>query len=299
MGGADAIPGVSGGTIAFIAGIYEELINSIKSIDLKSIRLLLQFKFKAFWEHINGTFLITLVSGIFVSLLSLARIITYVLVTFPIQIWSFFFGLIIISSVLVLREMKQWNWVSILSLMVGIGVAYYISVAAPSHTPDDLWFVFLCGVIAICAMILPGISGAFILLILGKYEYVYTALKDFDILIIGTFGLGCLTGILSFARVISWYLKNYYNAAIGLLSGFMIGSLNKIWPWKNVMEYRINSSGERVPFIEENILPHRYFEITGDSPVLLQALIFAALGVLIVYILEMVARTINSHPQGS
>jgi len=286
------IEGVSGGTIAFISGIYGELMASIQSIDIEALKLLKKLQIKDFWLHVNGTFLLTIVTGIGVSIVSLARIITHTLLNYPIQIWSFFFGLIIISSVLVVRKMKAWTPVSALSLVLGIGAAYYISIASPAQTPNDLWFIFLCGVIAISAMILPGISGAFILLIMGKYEYVYSALKDFEFDIIITFILGCLVGVLSFARAISWYLKNYNNAAIGLLSGFMIGSLNKIWPWKTVLEFRVNSRGEQVPFLEESIMPHNYLETTGNSPLVLQAVIFAALGIFVVFILEKISTNI-------
>jgi len=295
MGAADAIPGVSGGTIAFICGIYEELIASIKSIDIEALQLLRKLQIKNFWQHINGNFLVTLVGGIAVSMMSLARIIPHVLLNYPVQIWSFFFGLIIISSVLVIREMRVWSIISALSLLAGIGIAYYVTIATPAQTPDELWFIFLCGVVAICAMILPGVSGAFILLIMGKYEYVYSALKNFEFDIIVTFILGCLVGILSFARAISWYLKNYHNAAIGLLSGFMIGSLNKIWPWKTVVEYRMNSSGEQVPFLEENVMPQNYLEFTGNPPLVVQAFIFAALGIFVVFILEKVSTRVQAN----
>ncbi len=295
MGAADAIPGVSGGTIAFITGIYEELITSIKSIDIQALKLLKALKISDFWRHVNGAFLVTLVSGIAISILSLARIMSYILFNYSIQIWSFFFGLIIISAILVVREMKAWNVISVLSLLFGIGIAYYVSIATPAQTPTDLWFIFLCGATAISAMILPGISGAFILLIMGKYEYIFSALRDLEIDIILTFLLGCLIGVLSFARAISWYLTNYYNAAIGLLSGFMIGSLYKIWPWKTVVEFRINTRGEQVPFLEENILPHNYLEFTGNPPLVLQAFIFAISGIFVVFILEKISARVQTR----
>lgn len=286
MGGADVVPGVSGGTIAFITGIYEELLNSISKVDADAIRLLLQFRIKDFWTHINGTFLIVLLSGILFSVFSLARIITYFLEHHPIPIWSFFFGLIIISAILVAKEIKKWNWIVVLAGIIGIAIAYYVTIASPSQTSNSLWFVFISGAIAICAMILPGISGAFILLLLGKYTYIFTALKEFNFPVIIVFGLGCITGLLSFSRVISWLLKNYYNTAVALLAGFMIGSLNKIWPWKVPTSYRINSEGLQVPLTEQNIAPTTYMEVTNQDPLILHAILFVMVGIVLVILIE-------------
>lgn len=288
MGGADVVPGVSGGTIAFITGIYEELLNSISKIDVDAVRLLLKFKLREFWVHINGTFLIVLLSGILTSVFSLATIITYLLEHHPISIWSFFFGLIIISAVLVAKEIKEWNWLVILAAIIGIAIAYFVTVASPSQTSNSLIFVFFSGAIAICAMILPGISGAFILLLLGKYTYIFTALKEFNFPVIIVFGLGCITGLLSFSRVISWLLKNYYNTAVALLAGFMIGSLNKIWPWKIPTSYRINSEGLQVPLTEKNVAPTAYMELTGNDPLILQAVLFVLVGIVLVIVIERV-----------
>lgn len=288
MGGADVVPGVSGGTIAFITGIYEELLNSISKIDVDAVRLLLKFKLKEFWVHINGTFLIVLLSGILTSVFSLATVITYLLEHHPISIWSFFFGLIIISAVLVAKEIREWNWLVILAALIGIAIAYFVTIASPSQTSNSLIFVFISGAIAICAMILPGISGAFILLLLGKYTYIFTALKEFNFPVIIVFGLGCITGLLSFSRVISWLLKNYYNTAVALLAGFMIGSLNKIWPWKIPTSYRINSEGLQVPLTEKNVAPTAYMELTGNDPLILQAVLFILIGIVLVIVIERV-----------
>lgn len=290
MGVADAIPGVSGGTIALISGIYENLINSIKSIDAEAIKYLRKAEIKNLWEHINGSFLVTLVAGIATSLIVLSHFVTFLLENYPIQVWSFFFGLIVISSLVVLRTITQWRVRVFLSLLAGIGVAYFITMATPAETPTDLWFIFISGSIAIIAMILPGISGAFLLLLLGKYEYVYIALRDWNLVVIGVFILGAITGLLTFSRSISWLLKNYHNSAIALLSGFMIGSLNKIWPWKIVELFRQNSKGEQVPFIEENVLPAEYLRETGQNPYLFQAILFIATGIFIVILFENISR---------
>lgn len=289
MGGADTVPGVSGGTVAFITGIYQELLDSIKSVDLEALNLLKSGRFKDLWEHINGTFLVVLLAGIFTSILTLAKLLSLLLVEHPIQLWSFFFGLIIISAVLVMKEIKEWNIGTVLFGLLGIAIAYYISVASPAETPTAFWFIFIAGAVAICAMILPGISGAFILLLFGKYEYILNAVTSLNIGVIIVFALGCLTGLLSFARLISWLLNRYYNLAVALLAGFMIGSLNKIWPWKKVTQYRIDSHGIQKPFLEESVLPTTYMEVTGQDPQVLWAILFMAIGILMVVAIEKAA----------
>ncbi|MDR1403607.1 MAG: DUF368 domain-containing protein [Tannerellaceae bacterium] len=232
MGAADVVPGVSGGTIAFIAGIYEELLDSIKSIDGNSLKLLFTGKASAFWKAINGNFLLTLVSGIAISIFSLAKLITYLLENQPVLVWSFFFGLVLASTLFVSKDIKKWDWKTILSFAVGGVIAYYITVATPAKTPDGLWFIFLCGAIAICAMILPGISGSFILVLLGKYYHVMEAVKNLDIVIILVFICGATIGITSFSRLLSCLLRRLHDLTIAVLAGFMLGSLNKVWPWK-------------------------------------------------------------------
>jgi putative membrane protein len=290
MGGADVVPGVSGGTVAFITGIYTELLDSIKAFDLDAIKLLFRFQLKDFWKKINGSFLLPLFLGILTSLLTLSRIIKHLLATEPISLWSFFFGLIIVSSILVLREIKKWKASILIPLLIGIGIAYWITVTSPAETTEAFWFIFLSGCIAICAMILPGISGAFILLILGKYEFIINAVTERDFLVIGVFALGCLVGILSFARIVSWLLKHYHDIAVTLLSGFMIGSLNKVWPWKIDIAFRINSEGKQVAIVTENVLPGEYLQKTGEYPLLLQAILFMALGIFIVVLIEKIAH---------
>ncbi len=290
MGGADVVPGVSGGTIAFITGIYAELLDSIKSVDGHALLLLKKLKFKDLWAKINGRFLLPLFLGIITSLVSLSQLVKYLLVEEPISLWSFFFGLIIISSILVLREIKKWSWITILSMLIGVAIAYWITVTSPTETTDAYWFIFLSGCIAICAMILPGISGSFILLILGKYEYIITALTERDFVVIGIFALGCIVGLLSFSRAVSWLLKNYHDLAVSLLAGFMIGSLNKVWPWKIAQAFRINSEGQQVATLTKNVLPAEFLRQTGEYPLLFQAILFMALGVFIVVLIEKIAH---------
>lgn len=290
MGGADVVPGVSGGTIAFITGIYEELLDSIKAVDIEALKLLFSFKIRAFWVKINGSFLLPLFLGILTSVFSLASLMHYLLNNHAISLWSFFFGLIVVSSILVLRETKKWSLLNVVSIFIGIAVAYVITEATPTTTPDGYWFIFLAGAIAICAMILPGISGAFILLILGKYAFITASLTNLDILVIAVFGLGCITGLLTFARAVSWLLKKYHDIAICILSGFMIGSLNKVWPWKIVTGFRLNSEGEQVPTITENVLPGEYLRQLNENPQVFQGVLFMALGIFIVVLIEKIAH---------
>jgi putative membrane protein len=289
MGGADVVPGVSGGTIALIAGIYERLLNAIRSVDLEAVRLLFQFKLREFWQKIDGAFLLPLVLGIATSLITLARVIKFFMEEHPIPLWSFFFGLILVSAIWVLKEVKQWHWGILISFVVGTIVAYLITSLSPAETPESLWFIFISGAIAICAMILPGISGSFLLLILGKYEFILESLNSRDLVTLGVFALGCLTGLLSFSRIIAWLLRHYHNITIALLAGFMIGSLNKVWPWKSVESFRLNSHGEQVPFLTKNVWPVTFSEITGEESQLILAILFFALGILLVVGLERLA----------
>ncbi len=294
MGAADVVPGVSGGTVAFITGIYEELIGSLKSFDIDAIRLLTKVKIAEFWKKINGSFLIVLLSGIVTSLLSLARLMTYLLDKHPILIWSFFFGLILVSSPLIMRDITKWTLGSVISMVAGIIIAYLITVISPTETPINLLFIFFCGSLAICAMILPGISGAFILLLIGKYEYMITALIELNIPVILVFVLGCFLGLLGFSRFLSWILTHYRFPTLALLAGFMIGSLNKVWPWKQVISYRLNHEGVQVPAFDRSILPWDYFNSTGQDPQVFKAILFTALGVFLVVAIEKTAAVLKT-----
>ena len=241
MGAADVIPGVSGGTIAFIMGIYDEFVGSLASINAEALRLLFKGRFAAFWKHINGSFLLSLVIGIGISIIALAGLMQMLLSDFPIQTWAFFFGLIVASSLFIIRGISGWKLREGLLLVFGILLGAVICTLSPTQTPDGLWFIFLSGALAICAMILPGISGSFILLILGKYEYVLGAISGLvagvdpgrNLLILGVFGIGAIIGILSFSRFLHWLLARWQKETMIVLAGFIIGSLVKIWPWSN------------------------------------------------------------------
>ena len=241
MGAADVIPGVSGGTIAFMTGIFEELVASINSFDATAVRLLLSGKIKELWKHVNGSFLLAVGCGILFSVVTLAKIMLYLLTHHPIETWAFFFGLIVASSIFILRGIKGWNIVSVLLTVFGIILGITVCTLSPTETPDDLWFIFLSGAIAICAMILPGISGSFILLILGKYEYIMetiTRLTSGDLAtalpIIGVLGVGAATGIIAFSKLLHWLLGKFHTQTLLVMAGFIIGSLVKVWPWSNM-----------------------------------------------------------------
>lgn len=293
MGAADVVPGVSGGTIAFITGIYQELINAIKSVNFKSLKLLVAFKLNDFWKSVNGNFLLALIAGISISVLSLARGLRYLLDHHSILIWSFFFGLIIASAIYIARDIKQWKIGTLFSLLIGASTAYMITIITPAEANTSYGFIFLSGSVAICAMILPGISGSFILVLLGMYKFILGAISDFDLPVIAVFLVGAITGIIIFSNVLSWLLKKYYNLTIALLSGFMIGSLNKVWPWKEAVKTFTDRHGEIKPLVEQNILPARYTEITGTNPQLIYALLLAAFGFALIFILEGLSKKLN------
>ena len=274
------IPGVSGGTIAFLTGIYGELIESIKSIDIEAIKLLFRGKFRKLWLKINGNFLLSLVLGILISIFSLAKVMQYLLVHHPIPLWSFFFGLILASPIYIIREIEDKKLIHLLPTFVGIAVGVIICLISPTETTDELWFVFLCGAIGICAMILPGISGSFILLLLGKYAYIIGAVSDLNIPVLVVFVAGAIIGIILFSNFLSWLLKKAYNGTLFFLSGLMIGSLVKVWPWKRVL-----GSG-----VDRPILPGDY---SGD-PQLIQAVIWFAVGVLLLFGIEFLAKKLKS-----
>ncbi len=286
MGAADIIPGVSGGTIAFITGIYEELIKSIKSINLAILKLLFSKGFLSFWKAINGNFLLSVAIGIGISALSLARLLKYILEYYPELIWSFFFGLIVASAMYVAKKIKLWNVETIISLVAGIVVAFIITEITPAETTNAWWFVFLSGAIAICAMILPGISGSFILLLLRKYTYIIGAVSDLKFGILIIFLSGALVGIISFSNLLSWLLKKYHNQTIAVLAGFMVGSLNKVWPWKNTIETFIDRHGIEKPLTQQNVLPGDY---SGD-PYLFMAIILAITGFILIFAVERFAN---------
>jgi len=286
MGAADAVPGVSGGTIAFISGIYEELINTISNVNGALIKALFSKGIKPFWQQLNGNFLLALMAGIMVSFVSVMRLAKYLLENHPILIWSFFFGLIVASIFFVGKQIQKWNIPVIISLIIGAFIAYYITTLPASSNNENPWFLFIAGAIAICAMILPGISGAFILIILGAYKALSDAFHDFDIKKILIFATGALVGLLSFSHLLKWLFKHYHNITLAVLTGFIFGSLNKVWPWKKTLTWHTNSEGIKSAVLQESVSP---FSFEGQNQ-LLFAVILMIFGFLTIFILEKVGN---------
>ena len=289
MGAADVVPGVSGGTIAFISGIYEELIDTLNNINFSLLKHLKQEGIKSTWKKANGSFLIALLSGVFVSVISLAKGVEWLLEHQPILLWAFFFGLVLASIIYVGKQIKTTpsDIKLFLAMTIGAVVAYLITTLNPAETSDTNLFLFFAGALAICAMILPGISGAFILVIIGAYSPVLEALNNRDIKTIFIIGAGAVIGLLSFSKLLKWLFEKYHRLTLAVITGFMIGSLNKIWPWKIVLTFRTNSKGVQVPLNEASISP---FNFDGD-PQLLQAIGMMVIGVLIILILEKISTT--------
>jgi putative membrane protein len=277
MGIAEIIPGVSGGTIAFITGIYEELINSIKSVDGNSIKLIFNLKFSLFWKQINGTFLLTLLSGMLTSFLALSRVIVFLIDQHSFKIWGFFFGLIIASAIVIFYQIETVNSKVVVSAIIGLVISSYIALEAPSSTPNSNLFIFISGAIAISAMILPGISGSFILVFLSKYEFILKSLNNFDVTVISIFIGGCIVGLVTFSRVFSYLFKKYNDVVISVLVGFLLGSLFKVWPFYKVLEY--NTSNE--PIYTNPVLPS-----SSQESELIYFIVFSIIGFLSMWLLE-------------
>ena len=307
MGAADVIPGVSGGTIAFMTGIYEDLVGSINAINMTAVRLLFTGKFRQFWKHINGNFLFSLIAGILLSILSLAKLMQYLLNHQPIQTWAFFFGLIVASSIFILRGIKGWKAKDFVMLVLGIVLGVVVCTLSPTETPDGLWFILICGAVAICAMILPGISGSFILLILGKYEYLMGKIADIvsgkgeimDIVILITFALGALIGIIAFSKFLHWLLSKYHRPTLLVLAGFIIGSLVKVWPWSNRLDIVCSQFPEAAALLEatpmdealQDGLVETFYART--DPHIAGAIAFALTGLALVFIIEAASKIIQ------
>ncbi len=309
MGAADVIPGVSGGTIAFMTGIYEELVGSINSINMTAVKLLFTGKFRQFWKHINGNFLFSLILGIVLSILSLAKLMQYLLDYQPVQTWAFFFGLIVASSIFILKGIKGWKFKDFLMLAFGIVLGVVVCTLSPTETPDGLWFILICGAIAICAMILPGISGSFILLVLGKYKYMMDTLANIidgkgdlmDFLTIIVFVVGAAAGIIAFSKFLHWLLKHYHRETLLVMAGFIIGSLVKVWPWSDkktvVMSQfpelmELNKSGALTDAIIEQHFGMVDLHVGG-------AVIFAIVGLVLVVGIEVVTMVIAKRRESA
>ncbi len=289
MGAADVVPGVSGGTIAFITGIYDTLLESIRRINPQLISVIKQDGIKAAFEHINGLFLIALFSGILTSIATLAKLISWLLETHPIPLWSFFFGLILVSVFHMLKQIEKRSLSRVIALLLGITFAYSITILQPLQLDPTSANIVLAGAIAISAMILPGISGSFILLLIGMYAPILGAVKSMDIAPLALFASGCVIGLLSLSHVLTWLLKHLRDLTLTFLTGLMVGTLPKIWPWKETLSWRTNSSGEQVPLLERNLSPFDFEAITSQPAQLTIAVILMLSAIVLVLALEKLA----------
>ncbi|PCK08939.1 MAG: DUF368 domain-containing protein [Alteromonadaceae bacterium] len=295
MGAADVVPGVSGGTIAFITGIYDEMLDSLKRCNPSALIVLFKEGPVKFWHHINGNFLLALFGGILLSIKTFASVISYQLQHSPLLVWSFFAGLICASVLLLYRQQPAWRLLDWLYCALGASFVILISLSKSTQLPGDWWVLFFGGFIAICAMILPGISGSFILLLLGLYPAFLNAIKDVDLLALASFGAGCIAGLLVFSRFVSWLLSRYHQKTLAVLIGFLIGSLNVVWPWKIVLEAITDRHGELIPLVQRNVSPWSYSTNNGEHNQLLFVIIAFFGGIGIVWITEYSAHWLKSR----
>ncbi|CAK1971042.1 putative membrane protein [Vibrio crassostreae] len=290
MGAADVVPGVSGGTIAFITGIYDTLLESIRRINPSVLGLWKREGFKSAFNHINGFFLISLFAGVFTSIATFAKLISWLLVMHPVPLWSFFFGLILVSVFHILKQVEKRDMIRFVFLLLGVAFAYSITVLKPLQMEPTSINILIAGAIAICAMILPGISGSFILLLIGMYGPVLGAVKSFQIDVLALFLGGCVIGLLTFSHVLSWLLRSFRDFTLVFLTGLMIGTLPKIWPWKETISWRINSKGEQVPLIQENLSPFNFEAVTSQPSQLTLSVIMMLVAIALVLGLEKFAE---------
>ncbi len=305
MGAADIVPGVSGGTMAFILGIYEELIESIRTIGRPEfLGAVFRLRIRRALQILNWPFLLAVGLGIFISILTMSGILEWLLVNHPVYIWSFFFGLVLASTIIVARRIPRWTPSLILTTLVGAVLIYWVVGLVPSHTPNTPWFLFLSGAIASCAMILPGISGAFILFVLGKYAFVLSAVNNRDIVSLAIVAAGAAVGLITFAQVLGWTFKRYHDLTVAVLIGFMVGSLRKLWPWTveaawltddygNVVR---DSHGELIVTQHANVLPE--FTTSGDILEFVLAIALVAVGIVGIVVLERMAGLKEQPAEG-
>lgn len=294
MGAADIVPGVSGGTVAFITGIYDRLLASIRAFDLQCVRLVMRADIKMAWEHVDGNFLSALLLGIATSILTLAQLVSWLLHTYPVQLWAFFFGLVLASAMVLLRQIDRWNTARVLSLVCGVAIALWVALSPIVNLDIGLAGVFLSGFIAICAMILPGISGSFILVLLGMYATVLSALKSFDLLFMAVFAAGAVAGLMVFSRFLHWLLQRAHSATMATLTGFLFGSLVVVWPWKQVLSWVLGSHGQLKPAQQIPVFPSQYLAETGLQPTVVLCVVLMLIGFAGVWLIDLkwgVSRT--------
>lgn len=286
MGAADIVPGVSGGTVAFITGIYSRLLGSIRSFDMGCLKLVFRGEIKKAWLHVDGSFLLALVLGIATSVLTLARLVSWLLEQHPVPLWAAFFGLILASAFVLLRQVKNWSMMKALNLAAGTAIAVFIALSPLATFDATLGMIFLSGFLAICAMILPGISGSFILVLLGMYGTVLTALKSFDLVFMLIFACGAVAGLICFSRILHWLLSRFHESTMALLTGFLFGSLAVVWPWKHVLEWVEGSDGQLKPAQQVPVSPTEYLTMTGQDPQVVLCIALMCAGFAAVWIID-------------
>jgi len=292
MGAANVIPGVSGGTIALITGIFEKLIHSIKSIDIVALKFLFSGKLKQFVDRVNLYFLVAVFLGIAVSILTLAKLLGFLFENYPVLIWSYFFGLILASVYFVGRRINKITIGVVVAFIVGTAIALVITLLSPATPNGDFYYLFLCGIVAICSMILPGLSGSFVLILMGNYELVFIkAVNDFDVKILGPVVLGSIVGLIAFSHLLSWIFHRFKEVTISLLTGFILGSLSILWPWKeNIYQtdefgnLLLKNNGEPIIQGYERILPDNL------NPEVLIAVGLIITGIISIWLLEKMAE---------
>lgn len=289
MGAVDVVPGFSGGTVALILGVYDRLLASLAALP-QALLLFARGRIRESWQVCNATFLLLLALGILTSVFTLAKAITYLMDTQPVLLWSFFFGLVLVSVWLAAREVSRWGISRLVGFALGVALAVWITLAAPLQLQPDPLTLFLAGAIAISAMILPGVSGSFMLVMMGLYPVVLGAVKNLDFAILILFCAGCLVGMMSFAKILSWLLSRLRDLTLAFLAGIILGSLGKVWPWKHTLTWQTNSRGESYPLLQENVLPERFAAISGQDPQVVIACTLAVLAVVLVYGIDWYGR---------
>jgi putative membrane protein len=294
MGATEVVQGVSGSTMALILGVYHDLVNSLRSVDRKAISLLRQGKVAAFWDHIHGSFLLPILAGIAVSILTLASYVSQMLQDHFILCSSIFFGIILISGILLFRKVRKWRISVLFGFIAGFVINFSLTLIEPFHTADTYIFALIAGVLAGFALLFPGLSSAFILLFIGKYQLIVISFSQLNIWVILLFSLGCLLGLWLASRIIHKILAHYYSTTVALLAGLMLGALNKLWPWRYTYEYVTNAKGDQIPAYDESVVPWRYMALTGKDPQIFQAILMVALGVFLVVLVEKIAAGLKT-----
>ena len=297
MGAAEVVPGVSGGTIVFVSGFYERLVNGIARLTPFSLLELPKIGFATWWKKYDLGFLFVLFGAMLVSILILARGVSYLLAEHPVGIWSFFFGLVLSSIFVVGRRLLPLSVESGLALGIGVAVGMVVVRIIPFEAEISGLTLFAGGCIAVCAWILPGLSGSFLLLVLGLYQTVIAAIKNFELLTLGYVGLGCVVGLMCFSRILTVLLARFYDVTVALLVGFMLGSLTKIWPWKHTTSYQIKHDGGQIPVVQEPVLPGAYEQLTGADPEIVLALAALVTGFFVISLMDRFAFLKESNAE--